>query len=79
LHGLISTLALLDRHPRIKVSARVQSWDESLCRKAAETFLHCSNIVVNGFTPGTIYYARLRGVGTNGPGVWAVSAGVMAV
>jgi hypothetical protein len=43
------------------------------------TFLHCSNIVVSGYTPGTIYYARLRGVGTNGPGVWAVSAGVMAV
>ena len=43
------------------------------------TFLHCSNIVTDGYTPGTTYYARLRGIGSNGPGVWAVSPGVMAV
>ncbi len=29
--------------------------------------------------PGTVYYARLCGIGHNGPGVWAVSPGVMAV
>jgi hypothetical protein len=43
------------------------------------TFLHCSDITVDAFTPGTIYYARLRGIGSSGPGVWAVSPGVMAV
>ena len=43
------------------------------------TFKHCSNIVTNGYTPGTIYYARLRGIGNNQPGIWAVSPGVMAV
>jgi hypothetical protein len=46
-------------------------------RKA--TSRHCSKIITDGYTPGVIYYARLCGVGTNGPGVWAVSAGVMAV
>lgn len=39
----------------------------------------CSNIIVDGFTPGKTYYARMCGVGSNGPGVWAVSTGVMAV
>jgi len=43
------------------------------------TFRHDSNLVVNGFKSGTICYGRWRGIGTNGPGVWAVSAGVMAV
>lgn len=43
------------------------------------TSLHCSNILTDGYTPGKIYYARLCGIGTNGPGVWAVSPGVMAV
>jgi hypothetical protein len=43
------------------------------------TFLHCSKIITNGYTPGKIYYGRLCGIGTNGPGVWAVSEGVMAV
>jgi hypothetical protein len=43
------------------------------------TSLHCSNIITDGFVPGKIYYARLCGIGTNGPGVWAVSPGVMAV
>ncbi len=43
------------------------------------TFLHDSGINADGFTPGTVYYARMRGVGSNGPGVWAVSSGVMAV
>jgi len=43
------------------------------------TSLNCSNIIVDGFTPGKIYYARLCGIGSNGPGVWAVSPGVMAV
>jgi hypothetical protein len=41
--------------------------------------MHCSNIVTSGYTPGMVYYSRLRGIGTNGPGAWAVSAGVMAV
>jgi hypothetical protein len=43
------------------------------------TSLHCSNIITDGYKPGTIYYARLCGIGTNGYGVWAVSPGVMAV
>ena len=43
------------------------------------TFRHDSDITTDGFTPGKIYYARLRGIGSNGPGVWAVSPGVMAV
>jgi hypothetical protein len=42
-------------------------------------FRRCSKIIVPGFTPGTVYYARLCGIGTKGPGVWAVSPGVMAV
>ena len=42
-------------------------------------FLHCSKIITDGYAPGTVYYARLRGIGTNGPGVWSVSEGVMAV
>jgi hypothetical protein len=36
------------------------------------TFLHGSHIPASGCTPGSIYYARLRGVGTTGPGIWAV-------
>lgn len=43
------------------------------------TFLHDSEITTDGYTPGKIYYARLRGIGSNGPGVWAVSPGMMAV
>ena len=43
------------------------------------TFRHCSDIATDGYTPGKIYYARLRGIGSHGPGVWAVSPGVMAV
>jgi len=43
------------------------------------TSLNCSNIITNGYKPGTIYYARLCGIGSNGPGVWAVSPGAMAV
>jgi hypothetical protein len=41
--------------------------------------MHCSNIITNSYTPGTVYYARMGGIGNNGPGVWAVSSGVMAV
>jgi len=47
--------------------------------KPKGTFLHCSKIITDGYTPGTVYYGRLAGVGPNGAGVWAVSAGVMAV
>jgi hypothetical protein len=43
------------------------------------TFKNCSNIITDGYTPGVIYFSRLRGIGSNGPGVWAVSPGVMAV
>ncbi len=43
------------------------------------TFLHCSKIVTDGYVPGRIYYGRLQGVGPNGPGLWAVSPGIMAV
>jgi hypothetical protein len=43
------------------------------------TFLHDSSITTDGYKPGTVYYGRLRGVGSSGPGVWAVSPGVMAV
>jgi hypothetical protein len=46
--------------------------------KTKTTSLHCSNIITDSYTPGTIYYARLCGIGTNGSGVWAVSPGVMA-
>jgi hypothetical protein len=38
------------------------------------TSRHCSNIVADGYVPGKIYYARLCGIGTNGPGAWAVLA-----
>jgi hypothetical protein len=47
--------------------------------KQKGTFMHCSNIITNSYTPGTVYYARMGGIGNNGPGVWAVSPGVMAV
>ena len=43
------------------------------------TYRHCSGITTNGYKAGLIYYARLRGIGSNGYGVWAVSPGVMAV
>ena len=43
------------------------------------TFLHDSEIMTDSYMPGKIYYARLRGIGSSGPGVWAVSPGVMAV
>jgi len=47
--------------------------------KVKGTFRHCSKIITDGYTPGTVYYARLQGIGSNGPGIWAVSEGVMAV
>lgn len=47
--------------------------------KPKGTLLHCSKIITDGYIPGTVYYARLQGIGTNGPGVWSVSEGVMAV
>jgi hypothetical protein len=43
------------------------------------SFKNCSNIVTSGYTPGVIYFSRLRGLGSHGPGVWATSPGVMAV
>ena len=43
------------------------------------TALHCSNIITDSYTPGNICYARMCGIGINGPGVWAVSPGVMVV
>ena len=43
------------------------------------TSLHCSNIITDSYTPGKICYARMCGIGINGPGVWAVSPGVMVV
>ena len=35
--------------------------------KPKGTLLHCSKIITDGYIPGTVYYARLQGIGTNGP------------
>lgn len=38
-----------------------------------------THIELTGLTPGTVYYVRVRGIGSHGPGAWAESSGIMAV
>lgn len=45
----------------------------------AGTFKNCSRIELPGLTPGKVYMARIRALGTAGPGDWAIAAGLMVV
>jgi hypothetical protein len=46
---------------------------------AAGVFRHCSHIDLTGLTPGSKVSLRMRGIGSNGPGVWAPAVTIMVV
>lgn len=45
----------------------------------AGSYTSCRRISLEGFTPGKLYWVRVRGLGSAGPGAWTVPASVMVV
>ena len=49
------------------------NWKAGVLSKTA------THIELKGLTPGTLYYVRVRGIGSHGPGAWAQSPGIRTV
>ena len=47
--------------------------------KTAVTSKNARSIAINDLTPGTLYYFRVRAIGSKGPGAWSDIASIMAV